>query len=436
MKNSIKKSIIFMAGLFSVIGYANAASIGVASTETEANVKNNSVDVSISDSDVNLYNKIEFELSLSGTTKADLKDFSPAAGLEYKNLGNNKFSLTKTGGLVEGKIGTIYFVTDEELSENFTITPVNVKFFKESGEEVAASKVTAGTIKYKSPARADAYLTSLEVSQGTLSPEFNKDVTEYEVTVPESVSIIKITANPCTGAVREGSGNKALQLGENEINIVVTAEDKKTTKTYKIVVTRGDSGEPSAFIKELTIKNENCKLSPEFDSKNNKYTITAPHGTEKLDLEFTLEEKAAKLEINGNENFKDGENKVTLKVTASDNSATQEYVITVNVEEEKLVTPSDDVKKEEPTKKVSKKIIILLIAIIIVLIIGITSVLLFRKKKNKKAVNTITKNEETNVNKVEYEEQKTTTYDLDSFKEAEPAPKDEEDIDKTKEFYF
>lgn len=437
MNKGIKKTIIMMGGLL-LFTSVNAASIEVSSTDTNSS----SVEVSLKDSDLNLYNKIEFELSLSGINNANIEGtklttFVPetSLGWSFEKRGVNKYTFTSTSGLQEGKIGIANFDAGESLNGNFKITPVNVKFYKTSGDATDAANIKEGTVKYISVASAEAYLTSLDVNQGTLSPEFDKNILEYEVKVPEEVSVIKITAQPNAGAVRDGSGNKALQIGENNFDITVTAADKKTVKTYKIRVIRGEINEPSAFIKELKIKDEKCKISPEFTSKNNKYTVTAPNGTTSIELEYTLEDKEAKVEIEGNKDFKVGENKVLIKVEASDESSKQEYELTVNVEEEKIVAPTIGENTTAPKKKISKKIIILLIAMVIVLIISIVSIVLFRKKKTNK--NNVIEAKKEEDNKPTYDEQKTTTYNLDDFKEVEPIVKDEEeDLDKTKEFYF
>jgi len=88
----------------------------------------------------------------------------------------------------------------------------------------------------------DATLKSLTVSQGTLTPVFNANTTNYTVNVTNDVSSIEIgaTANNATATI-SGAGTKTLSVGNNTFNIVVTAEDGTTTKTYTIVVTRAQT---------------------------------------------------------------------------------------------------------------------------------------------------------------------------------------------------
>jgi uncharacterized repeat protein (TIGR02543 family) len=109
---------------------------------------------------------------------------------------------------------------------------------------------------------ADANLTSLSISSGTLSPDFASATTSYTATVAHTVS--SITATPTavksnatyktnvnsaglSSAINSGttSGSLALNYGSNTILIVVTDVNGTTTKTYTITVTR-ETAAPSA----------------------------------------------------------------------------------------------------------------------------------------------------------------------------------------------
>ncbi len=82
----------------------------------------------------------------------------------------------------------------------------------------------------------DATLKSLTVDQGTLSPEFSASKTDYTVTVMDKEEIkISATTNDSNAEV-SGTGTKELNLGANEFDIKVTAEDG-STKTYTVNVT-------------------------------------------------------------------------------------------------------------------------------------------------------------------------------------------------------
>ena len=86
---------------------------------------------------------------------------------------------------------------------------------------------------------SNASLGSLVISAGTLSPEFSAATKDYTATVDYSCSSLAVTANPADSkaSVTSVTGNDSLEVGENTVSVVVTAEDGSTS-TYNIVVTR------------------------------------------------------------------------------------------------------------------------------------------------------------------------------------------------------
>jgi hypothetical protein len=91
-----------------------------------------------------------------------------------------------------------------------------------------------------SAASSDATLKSLTVSAGTLSPAFHSATTVYTVTVPNDVTSIDVTgtANHTAATVSGNVTGKPLDVGDNVVNIVVTAEDGIIAMTYTVTVTR------------------------------------------------------------------------------------------------------------------------------------------------------------------------------------------------------
>lgn len=81
---------------------------------------------------------------------------------------------------------------------------------------------------------ANTNLASLAISEGTLSPEFNADTTEYSVSLAADVTKISVSASAADEkATVSGTGEVELKAGENKISVTVTAENQ-TTKTYTI----------------------------------------------------------------------------------------------------------------------------------------------------------------------------------------------------------
>lgn len=87
----------------------------------------------------------------------------------------------------------------------------------------------------------DGSLAGIELSEGTLSPEFNVKNKEYVVYLPFEVKNITIkgtAANELAKGV-EGVENAELKVGVNELVLKVTAEDDSVTE-YTIYVVRMD----------------------------------------------------------------------------------------------------------------------------------------------------------------------------------------------------
>ena len=81
-------------------------------------------------------------------------------------------------------------------------------------------------------------LSNLNVSECTLNPAFNSSISVYNCTVENSVSSVTVTASLSDSKAKiSGLGVKDLNVGENKIEITVTAEDG-TPKKYTVTVNR------------------------------------------------------------------------------------------------------------------------------------------------------------------------------------------------------
>lgn len=82
---------------------------------------------------------------------------------------------------------------------------------------------------------------------------FNANKTSYSTEVPNNVESIEIYANKGqSGQTISGTGKKTLKEGANTFNVVVTAEDGKTKKTYTITVTRKTKDDNNSTENETT----------------------------------------------------------------------------------------------------------------------------------------------------------------------------------------
>lgn len=129
--------------------------------------------------------------------------------------------------------------------------PVNVTAFSGGTCDAETSKTCGAGIvnaeKLVAPGTLSS-LASLSLSSGALNPAFSGATTSYTASVANSVSGLTVTplatdtssavtVNETTVAAGSASGAIPLDVGQNTITVVVTAEDTSAT-TYTVTVTR------------------------------------------------------------------------------------------------------------------------------------------------------------------------------------------------------
>ena len=177
---------------------------------------------------------------------------------------------------------------------------------------------------------ANAYLKDIKLSEGSLTPTFNKETLEYTVNVNNDIENIEITGEPeLISTTVTGNGKKELQTGDNNFELVTMAEDGETSLTYKIKVVKEESDNNN--IKSLIL--EEGGLTPEFKPSITEYSASVPYEVTSGTFRVELEDPKATYEIIGNENFKEGENEVTIRVT-SESGKTKDYVVNINRQQE------------------------------------------------------------------------------------------------------
>lgn len=238
------------------------------------------------------------------------------AAVEDSKASVNRTTLNATN-LIAGSDNKYSFtVTAEDGTTKKTYT---MTVFREKAPEV--------------PKSTDNDLKSLGISGFTMSPSFDKDTTEYSVTVPNDSEkvIVNATANDGKATVKINGGDN-LQVGDNKVEVVVTAEDG-STKVYNINIKREEKHEEpvveldkDATLSKLSVSGQT--LSPEFKKDNNVYSLTVGESVTSLNIDAIANSDKAKVSITGNTGLKHGMNTVTVTVTA-ENGDKNSYIINV-----------------------------------------------------------------------------------------------------------
>ncbi len=270
----------------------------------------------------------------------------------------------------------------------------------------------------------DNTLSNLTITNGSLSPKFDKNTTNYKATINTSKTTITATPTHNTSKIEGNIGDINLNYGINNLTITVTSEIG-TTKTYSIAITRpfptvvnpskdttNNSNNSTstksnnynkkknkttkqdtskivipkssdASLKELKVKGYNIDFNP----NTFNYKLKVPNKITTLDITAIPNNNKSKVEISKPDILEVGKNTITITVTSEDGTICK-YLIAVTREKKKTT------KKEIPTTgtetiKSNKEVpifpsipiaILILIILLILLILFITIKRIFNKE--------------------------------------------------------
>lgn len=171
----------------------------------------------------------------------------------------------------------------------------------------------------------DITLKGIKLNSGTLDPAFTSSVKSYTVAVSKDISDITIDVTKQNDTQKiEGTGKKTnLKFGENVFKITVTSE-KGTKGTYTITVNREDSRSTNSYLEDIVLSDG--KLT--FDKETLTYNVKVLNEVKEITITATPEDESSKVTVVGGKNLKEGENTVTIKVTA-ENETFKEYKLIV-----------------------------------------------------------------------------------------------------------
>ena len=241
------------------------------------------------------------------------------------------------------------------------------------------------TINVKVTGNATTDTKSADLSNLGIKPNdfsgFSPNKTSYDVTVPENVQTIEVYATAKNSSAKiSGTGTQELAIGENKIEVLVSANDG-TTKTYTINIKR--EGENKEEVSQTTekveeglseLKVENLELTPKFETNVYEYSTKYIGEKTTLDIQAIVTEPTYTAEIVGNENLKEGENVVTILVSDKNGKNVATYQININkskIDEEAIAKQEEERKQQEQKKLlliggIAGGVILLIIIILII----------------------------------------------------------------------
>ena len=304
----------------------------------------------------------------------------------------------------------------------------------DKSNKIAVEKAIDTTKSNKS---SNNYLKNISTSLGTLSPAFNRSQTSYILSFPydfDYKTLEKISINAVKEDTKEkieGTGVKAVKVGTNVYNLVVTAENGET-RTYAIKLIKPEISEDKnmrlATLK-LTYIDESGKsvelpLDKTFNAETFEYSLNVESIVKSIKIDTTLPEgsEGIKVSVSGNEDLQDGENVITITLVNEhdDTENPKKTIYTIKVNKVAAVTAETAIMQpaeKTPEKKVNFKLIIGIILGIILLLIMILIILLIVSKKQAKDnepddYGFISEDDENGEDNEDYEDGNEDNYDM------------------------
>ena len=217
-----------------------------------------------------------------------------------------------------------------------SVTIINVIVTAEDG---TINTYTITTERQKS---TDSTLSALTITNAsdtsktyTLSPSFSSATKKYTTTVEAPVSAVNIVATPNSNHATVTAINGSYQdlaFGENEIEIVVTAEDASTS-SYFVNITRTKYDIKTLSSLNVVANGITYDITPDLSDTVSSYSlkesIPFAYSNVTVNASATDSEHGAKVTNTGLHTIPTGDSTINLVVTAQDGT-TRTYSLTIN----------------------------------------------------------------------------------------------------------
>lgn len=213
-------------------------------------------------------------------------------------------------------------------------------------------------------------LTVEGLTEDGLTPIFKPNETAYSATVEQGAEGIRLTptANDPNATimvngkeVESGQTTGLIELLDvnTKLDIIVTAEDGVTKKTYTIDLYNQNLVDKTDDADLSSLKVERGLMTPEFKPSVTTYEVVVKEDVYSVDIVPKPDDPLAEVKVlsgtrelgdyNGNYGLalSDGENQVTVRVTAPDKSQTKEYSITIYRNQEDVLKTLKPLTAEE-----------------------------------------------------------------------------------------
>lgn len=271
-------------------------------------------------------------------------DSAGGSGSKDGEVARFKFKAIEDGLVTFTVLGEFYSQTGQMIKTDFKEKQVEI------GKEETLLQQQANEEHGTDFQSSNASLQVLRVDKEGITPNFDSNIYEYYLIVPSEVNnidVLTISENP--NAFVEVTGNDNLKEGLNTISIKITSEDKTQNKVYTIQVTKTSNLDLANTNLEI-LAIESFLLNPPFNVSESNYKTEVSNEINSINVLAIPENENAVVDVVGKDNLKDGNNLLTVTVTASNGFTKRKYIVEVykrNEEEEKRY-------QEEQKKQIEK----------------------------------------------------------------------------------
>ncbi len=184
---------------------------------------------------------------------------------EYYFVTDTKIDNLEVTAIPENPNATVNITGNQNLKIGKNLIEIHVISQDKTKEETYKINVTKTT----NVEIANANLETLAVRETVLTPEFNYNITDYKVEIPNKIAKIEILAIPQSQKAKVMiAGNNEMKVGNNYIQINVIAEDGITNKKYELNVYRRNENEQIQYEQEKQYQAERLSAILEEEKKN------------------------------------------------------------------------------------------------------------------------------------------------------------------------
>lgn len=199
---------------------------------------------------------------------------------EYYFIADNSINRLEVTAIPENNNSIVNITGNTNIKMG--LNTINIEVISGDGNRKSNYKIYV--TKTNNIEKANTNLETLAIKQGKMVPEFNNNITKYKIEISNDTKILDILAIPENINAKVEISSRDLLIGENNIEIIVIAEDGITKKKYEIIANRRSEEQEKKYNEQQNINAQHVKalLSEnyvndtkieEVKNKNNKFLI-------------------------------------------------------------------------------------------------------------------------------------------------------------------